>query len=161
MRHRRESLAECPCHHQRELLLPECATVRSSSLMHDDIRTCIAQRVCPPVCVPEEERLLCAGHEVCARKRTRHNARRLVTAARRGAEDRTVHIWMPKSKSQSQLSTCRDAEHCATLTGQRHVKPRLRPSANVLDEKHLVCRLLLGKKAPRVFMEPQRLMGQH
>ena len=60
--------------------------------MHDDLRTCIAQRVCPRPCVPEEERLLCAGHEVCARKRTRHNPRRLVTAPRRGAEDRTVDI---------------------------------------------------------------------
>jgi hypothetical protein len=38
--------------------------VRSSSLIHDDIRTCIAQRVRPPPCVPKEERLLCAGEIV-------------------------------------------------------------------------------------------------
>src|ERR1700677_2370725 len=120
MRHRGASSAECPRHHQRELFSPEWATVRSSSPMHNDIRTCIAQRVCPPSCVLEEERLLCASHEVCARKRTRHNARRLVTTARRGAEDRTVDIWMPKPKSQGQLSTCRHAEHCSTFNGQRH-----------------------------------------
>jgi hypothetical protein len=29
---------KCPRHHQRELFSPECATVRSSSLIHDDIR---------------------------------------------------------------------------------------------------------------------------
>ncbi len=50
------------------------------------------------------------------RKRTRHNTRRLVTAARRGAEDRTIDIWMPKPKSEGQLSTRRDAEHCGTFS---------------------------------------------
>src|SRR5262249_55408278 len=85
MRHRDASSFECPRHHQRELFSPECPTVRPSSLLHDDIRTCIPQRVRPPPCVPEEERLLCASDKVCARKRTTHNARRLVTAARRGA----------------------------------------------------------------------------
>src|SRR5580693_6182067 len=100
MRHRDASSSKCPRHHQRELLSTECATVRSSSLIHDDVRTCIAQRVCPPPCVPEEERLLCASHEVCARKRTRHDARRLVTTAGRGAEDRTVDLWMSKPKGE-------------------------------------------------------------
>jgi hypothetical protein len=81
MRHRNASSSECPRHHQRKLFSPEYATVRTSPLIHGDIRICIAQRVRPPPCVLEEERLLCAGDKVCARKRTRHNARRLVTAA--------------------------------------------------------------------------------
>ena len=42
-------LSECPCHHERELFSPECAAVRSNSLAHNDIRTCIAQGVCPPL----------------------------------------------------------------------------------------------------------------
>ena len=105
MRHRDASSSECPRHHHRELFSPECATVRSSSLSHDDIRTCIAQRVRPPPRVPEEERLLCASDKVCARKWARHNARRLVTPARRGAEDCTVGMWMPKPKGEGQLST--------------------------------------------------------
>ncbi len=148
MRHLGASSAECPRHHQRELFPPEWATVRSSSLMHHDIPTCIAQRVCPSSCVLEEERLLCAGHEVCARKRTRHSAGRLVTAARRGAEDRAEDIWMPKPKSEGQLSTCRDPQYRRTFRGQRHAKPRLRPSANLLDEEHLVCREPL-RRQPR------------
>src|ERR1019366_2662075 len=149
MRHRDASSSECPGHHQRELFSPECATVRPSSLNHDDICTCIAQRVRPPPCVLEEERLLCASHEVCARKRTPQKTRRLVTASKRGAEDRTVDVWMPKPKSDGQFSTCRDAEHCGTFSGQRHAKPRLRPSANVLDEEPFVCRESLRLKARR------------
>src|SRR6202161_4576958 len=120
--------SECPRHHRRELFSPECATVRSGSLIHDDIRTCIAQRIGPPPRVSEEERLLCATDKVCARKRTRHNARRLVTAARRSAQDRTVDMWMPNPKSEGQLSPRRDAEHCGTFSAQRHAKPRLCPS---------------------------------
>src|ERR1700728_1101070 len=135
MRHRDASSSECPCHHQRELFSPECATMRSSSLIHDDTRTCCAQRVGPPPCVPEEERLLCASDKVCARRRARHTARRLVTAARRGAEDRTEDMWMPKPKREGQLSTRRGAEHRGSFSGQRHAKPRFRPSANVLDEE--------------------------
>jgi hypothetical protein len=50
--------SECPGHHQRELFSPECATVRPSSLIHEDIRICSAQRVRPPPCVLAEERLL-------------------------------------------------------------------------------------------------------
>jgi hypothetical protein len=74
--------------------------VRPSSLIHDDIRAGIAQRIRPPPCILKEKWLLCASEKVCARKRTRHNARRLVTAARRGTEDRTVDMWMPKPESQ-------------------------------------------------------------
>src|SRR5581483_1103118 len=92
-----ESLSpEHPPHHQRELFSPECTTVRPSALMDDDIGPCIAQRVCPPFCVLEKERLLSAGDKICARKRVRHNARWLVAAARRSAEDRTVDVWMTK-----------------------------------------------------------------
>src|ERR1700683_1565673 len=160
MRHRDASSSEYPRHHQRELFSPECATVRSSSLLHDDIRTCIAQRVRPPPRVPEEEWLLCASDKVCARKRTRHNAGRLVTAARRGAEDRTVDMRMPEPKSERQLSTRRDADHCGTFRGHHHAKPRLRPSANVLDEELLVARKPLRLKMRRVLMEPQRLISQ-
>ncbi len=97
------------------LLARAGATVRPSLLIHDDIRICIAQRVRPPPCVLEEERLLCASDKVCAWKRTRHYARRLVTAAGRGAEDRTVDMWMPKPKSEGQLSTRRDAQHRGNL----------------------------------------------
>src|SRR5581483_3010609 len=53
----------------------------------------------------------CASDKICARKWDRHNARRLVTAARRGAEDRAVHMWMPKPKSEGQLSTRRATWH--------------------------------------------------
>src|ERR1700683_4253474 len=147
MRHRDASSSECPRHHQRELFSPEYATVRPGSLIDDDIRICITQRVRPPPCVLEEERLLCASDKVCARKWTRHNARRLVTAARRSAQDRTVDMWMPKPKGEGQLSTGRDAEHCGTFSGQRHGKPRLRPSTNVLDEELLVCGEPLRPKA--------------
>src|SRR6202021_3512706 len=67
---------------------------------------------------------------------------------------------MPKPKSEGQLSPRRDAEHCGTFSGQPHVKPRLRPSANVLDEELLVCREPLRLKTRRVLMEPQHLIGQ-
>src|SRR5580700_9538982 len=69
-------------------------------------------------------------------------------------------MWMPKPKSEGQLATRRYAEHCGTFSGQRHAKPRLRPSANVLNEELLVCREPLRLKARRVLMEPQRLIGQ-
>src|SRR6516162_1968269 len=150
MRHRDALSSECPRHHQRELFLPECVTVRPSSLIHEYLRICIAQRVRPPPCVLKEERLLCAGDKVCARKRARHNARRVVTTARRGAEDRTVDIWMTKPKSEGQLSTRRDAEHCGMFSAQLHAKLRLRPSANVLDEELLVCRETSRLQARRV-----------
>src|SRR6516162_9098053 len=150
MRHRYASSSECPRHHQRELFSPECATVRSSSLIHEYIRICIAQCVRPPPCVLKEERLLFAGDKVCARKRARHNAGRLVNPPGEGAEDRTVDIWMPKPKSEGQLSTRRDAEHCGMFSAQRHAKLRLRPSANVLDEELLVCRETSRLQARRV-----------
>lgn len=51
IRHRDASSSECPRHHKRELFSPECATVRPSSLIHDDIRVCVAQRVCPSPCI--------------------------------------------------------------------------------------------------------------
>ncbi len=138
----------------RELFAPECAAVRPGSLRHNDVRVRIAQRVRPPPCVFKKERLLCAGNEVRARKRTRHRVRRLVTAARRGAEDGAVNIRMPKPDSERQFSARRDAEHRGTLSGQRHAKPRLRPSANVLDEELLMRREPLRLKARRVLMEP-------
>src|SRR5215469_9501088 len=125
MRPRDASSSECPSHHQRELFSPECATVRPSSLIHEYIRICIAQRVSPPPCVLQEERLLCASDKVCARKRTRHNSRRLVAAARRGAKDRTIDAWVPKPKREGQLSTRRGAEHSGTFRGQRHTKTQL------------------------------------
>src|SRR5580698_8184376 len=45
--------------------------MRPSSLIHDNIRTCMAQRARPRPRVLEEERLLNASDEVGARKRTR------------------------------------------------------------------------------------------
>jgi hypothetical protein len=54
---------------------------------------------------------------------------------------------MPKPKRESQLSARRDAEHCGTFNRQRHGKPRLRPSVNVLNEELLVGREPLRLKA--------------
>jgi hypothetical protein len=54
---------------------------------------------------------------------------------------------MPKSKSKSQFTTRRGAEHRGTFSGQRHAKPRFRLTANVIDEELLVCRDTLGLKA--------------
>jgi hypothetical protein len=147
MRYRDASSSKCPRHHQREFFLPERATMRPISLIHDDIRMCAAQCVRPSSCVPEEERLLRASDKVCARERTRHNSWRPVAAARRSAKDRTKDAWMPKTNREGQLSTRRGAEHCGTFRGQRHTKPQLRPSANVLDEELIVCRKALRRKA--------------
>jgi hypothetical protein len=47
---------------------------------------------------------------------------------------------MPKSQSEGQFSTRRDAEHRGTFGRQRYAKTRLHPSANLLDEELLVCR---------------------
>jgi hypothetical protein len=107
MRRRDALSSECPRHHQREFFSPKCSTVQSSSLIHDDIRTCIAQRVRPPLCVPDEERLLCTSDKVGARKRTRHNARRLITAARRGAEacTRSREASEPSSETHTHVMT--------------------------------------------------------
>src|SRR6185437_3707976 len=88
--HGHASSSECPRHHQWEFFLPECTTVRSGSFTHDDIGACVPQRVRPPPCVFEEERLLCDSDKVCTRKRFWHNAKRLVTPTGRSAEDRTV-----------------------------------------------------------------------
>jgi hypothetical protein len=71
-----------PCHHQRELGLPERVAVGPDPLVHDDVRTGIAQRARPPGRVLEEERLQRAGDEIGARKRARHHGRRAVAAAR-------------------------------------------------------------------------------
>src|SRR3984957_7508015 len=141
------SSSKYPRHHQWEFFLPERATMRPISLIHDDIRMCTAQCVRPPSCVLEEERLLGASDKVCARKRPRHNPRRPVAAARRGAKDRTIDAWMPKPNREGQLSTRRGAEHRGTFRGQRHTKPQLRPSASVFDEELLVCREAFRLKA--------------
>ena len=49
--------AKCPGHHQRELVSPERVAVRPGPLGHDHVRTCVAQRACPPGRVLVEERL--------------------------------------------------------------------------------------------------------
>ena len=72
--------------------------------------------------------------------RARHHARRSVTPARRGGEDRTVDVRMPKPDGERQLATRRDTEHRGALGGQRDAETRPRPSADVLDEEPLVCR---------------------
>ncbi len=59
--------------------MPEGGAVRSGALMHDDIRTCIAQRARPPRGIREEEWLLCVGDKLCSGKRPPHSAMRLVT----------------------------------------------------------------------------------
>src|SRR6202041_1100492 len=69
-------------------------------------------------------------------------------------------MWMPKPKSEGQLSPRRDAEYCGTFSGQRHAKPRLRPSANVLNEELLVCGEPLRLEPGGVLMESQRLSVQ-
>ncbi len=141
-------------------LLARMLPVRPSSLVHDNIRTRVTQRVRPPSSVRQEERLLRASDKVYARERTRHNGRRLVTAARRGAEHRTVDMWMAKPKSEGQLPARRDAKHRSPFTGKRHAKPRLRPSSNILDEELLVCREPFRLKARRVLVEPLHLIAQ-
>src|ERR1700745_2613460 len=65
------------------------------------------KRDCPPGRVLEEERLQRARNEVRARNRTRHHPRRTVTRARRGAEDRTVEVRMPKPDRERQLPPTR------------------------------------------------------
>jgi len=137
MRHRYASSSECPRHHQRELFSPECATVRSSSLIHEYIRICIAQCVRPPPCVLKEERLLCAGDKVCARKRARHNARRVVTTARRGrrrphrrhldaeAQERGPTLHPPRRRT---LGYVQCAAPCQTATASIGERPRRRTS---------------------------------
>ena len=104
------------------------------------IRACIAQRDRPSGRVVEEEGLQRAGDEVHARNRTRHHASRLVARSRRAGEDRTVDVRMPKPKGERELSTRRDTEHRGAFGGQRDSEPRPRPSADVLDEKPLMCR---------------------
>ena len=89
--------------------------------------------------VLEEERLQGAGDEVRARKRARHNARRPVTAARRGAEDRAVDIWMPKPEGEGQLSTRRDAEHRGTFGGQRRRRNATRAHRRTSSTKNFSC----------------------
>ena len=51
------SLSKGPRDHEGKLFLPERIAVRSGPLMHDNIRTCDAQRVRPPSRVLEQERL--------------------------------------------------------------------------------------------------------
>jgi hypothetical protein len=41
------SSAECPRHRKRKLFAPECGAVRSGSLIHNDLRSCILQHVRP------------------------------------------------------------------------------------------------------------------
>src|SRR5579884_3191941 len=130
--------SECPCHHERKLFSPECAAVRPDSLTHGDIRTCIAQRFRPFSCVPEKEWFFYTGNKVRAWKRGQHHGGWLVTSARRGAEDSAVHLRMPKPKSESQLSACRDAKDRGTPRGQIYAEARLRPPADILDEELLV-----------------------
>src|SRR5262249_37430288 len=127
-----------PCHHPRELCLPECVAVRAGPLLHDNVRTCIAQRVLPPSRVLEEERLSRAGDQVRARNRTRHDTRRSVTSARGGAEDRTIDIRMPEPDGEREFSTRRDTEHGGTAGRQCDSETRPHPLAYVLDEEPLV-----------------------
>ena len=88
----------------------------------------------------------------CPRRGTRgeasgHNATRLVTAARRGAEDRAVDVWMAKPNGEGQLPTRRDAEHRRAFSGHPDSETRSHPSTHVLDEERLVCREPLRLKA--------------
>jgi len=136
----RWSASKRPRHHQRELFSPKRVAVRPDPLGHDNVRTCIAQRVRPPGRVLEEERLLHASDEVRARKRARHHRRRSVPCARRRAKDRAVDVGMAKPHGERELSTRRDTEHRGSVVRQRDVEARLRPSAHVLDKELLVCR---------------------
>src|SRR5205814_8773587 len=104
-KHRDASSPKRPRHHLRELFSPERVAVRSDPVGHHDVRTCIAQRGRPSGRILVEERLQCAGHKVRARKRAGHHVRRSVTRARRGAEDRTVDVRMPKPDGERKLST--------------------------------------------------------
>src|SRR6516164_1489884 len=134
------SRSKCPRHHQRELVAPERAAVRPDPLRHDNVRTRLAQRDRPPRRVLQEKRLQRAGNQVRARNRIRHHARRSVTRARRGAEDRTVDVRMPKPDRERQLPTRRYTEHRGTFGWQRYPESGPRPSADVPDEELLVCR---------------------
>jgi len=134
------SRSKRPRHHERELLAPERTAVRPGPLRHHNVRTRIAQRDCPPGRVLKEERLQRARNEVRARNRTRHHPRRTVPRARRGAEDRTIDVRMPKPNRERQLPTRRDAEHRGAIGGQRDPESRPRPAADVPNEKLLVCR---------------------
>src|SRR5215831_5427277 len=134
------SRSKRPRHHQRELFAPERTAMRPGSLGHHNIRTRFAQRLRPPGRVLEKERLQGAGNEVHTRNRTRHHPRRAVTRARRGAEHSTVHVWMSEPHDERQLPTRRDTEHGGAIGGQRYSEARLRPPADVPDEKLLVCR---------------------
>ncbi len=151
---------KCPLQHQRELFPPECSTVRSDPLMHDDIRSCIAERFRPLRCVFQKERLLNAGDKVRPWKWARHNRWWPVAGARRSAEDCAVNPWMTKPKSEGQLSASRDAHNGGTFHGQRYAKPRLRPTANILDEEHLMCCEPDRVKDRRILMKTQCLIGQ-
>src|SRR6185437_11172433 len=133
------SRSKRPRDHERELLAPERTAVRPGPLRHHDVRTRIAQRNRPAGRVLEEERLQRARNEVRARNRTRHHPRRTVTRARRGAEDRTIDVRMPKPNRERQLPTCRDTEHRGAIGGQGDPESRPRPAADVRDEELLVC----------------------
>lgn len=127
--------------------MPERITVRSDTLGHHYFGTGIAECGRPLGGVVVEERLQGARDEVYARERTRHDARRLVGAARRGAEDRAVDVWMPKSDGESQLPARRDTEHRRAFGRQPDSETRSHPSAHVFNEELLVCREPLRLKA--------------
>jgi hypothetical protein len=94
------SSSECPRHHERKFFSPECAAVRSSSLIHDHIRAGNAQCFRPLGCVFKEERLLCANHEVRTWKWTQYNSGWFVAGAGRCAKDCTINLWMPNPESK-------------------------------------------------------------
>src|SRR6185312_8000434 len=123
-----------PRHHTRKLFSPECVAVRSDPLRHDDVRTCVAQRGCPPPRVLEEERLQGACDKICTRHRSRQSFRWAVTRAWRGAEDCTVDVRMANPKGEREFPTRRDTEHRGALGGQRHCETRPHPSAEVLNK---------------------------
>ena len=91
--------------------------------------------------------------------RMRHRARRSVTCARGGAEDRTVNVRMSQPNCERKLSTRRDTEHSRALGGQRNAESRPRPAPDVLDEELLMGREPLRVEVRRVLMEPPRLIG--
>src|SRR5438874_10739269 len=99
----------------------------------------IAQRGRPSGGVVAEERLQGARHQVRARKRTRHNARRLVTAARRGAEDRGVCVRMPKPNGEGQLTTRQDTEDRRAFGGHADSTNRARTHPRTSSTKNFSC----------------------
>src|SRR5437763_1620828 len=129
------------------------------SLLQHDVGACIAEGARPPGRIVEEERLLCAGNEVCARNSCRHLIAWLVARAGRSGEDGAEEVGMTEPEGEGQFSARRRTKYRAVRGWECDAELRLHPPWHVVGEEGLVRREPSRVEHGGVLVQPQGLIG--